>query len=748
MRSISAGVDAVAKIRLSISGMACAGCVSAVEEALQKVSGVTSAVVNLGERIAVVEGEPEAQQLIDAVKGAGFNAAILHSLADERSKEEGEERAYKQKLRQAVSAGTVGATLFVSGMGGWLPPIGTGTLLWLGVSMVTLLVLVGVGGHFFTGAWRALRNRRGNMDTLIALGTGTAWLYSTMVVLFPDWVPVLARHVYFEAAVIIVALVSLGSALEMRARGKSSAAIKQLIGLQPDRACVIRNGVEIELSLDQIGLDETLRIRPGDRIPLDGVVIEGESYVDESMLTGEPMPVFKQRGVEMVGGTINGQGSLLMRTTSIGQETVLARIIDLVRKAQSSKPEIGRLVDRVAAWFVPAVVLVAALSFLLWYNYGPSPQLSYAMVTAMTVLVIACPCALGLATPMSIMVAVGRAAGMGILIRNGEALQQSGAVTTVVFDKTGTLTEGKPELVSIEIMAAVDERRLLQLVASLEQYSGHPLATAMIHRANEAGITLLESTAFVSETGCGASAEIDGCQVVVGNRAMMILNSISCEGDREIIQAWSELGMTPIYVAIDDMLCGLMAIADPLKREARQVVDQLHQHGLEVVMLTGDQHGAAESVSTRLGIRQFYSGLLPADKIEQINRLQSAGKKVLMVGDGINDAPALTQADVGLAIGTGTDIAIESADIVLMRGELQGVLNAILLSRATMRNIRQNLVGAFAYNTIGIPVAAGVLYPWFGVLLSPVVAATAMSLSSVTVVSNALRMKRIQLGSE
>ena len=728
--------------------MVCAGCVSAVEDALQGVPGVTEAVVNLGERIAVVEGQAEEQQLIDAVKRAGFNAAVLTTLADEQTKEENEEKAYRLKLWQAISAGTVGAVLFVASMGGWLPAIESGMLVWLGISMITLLVLVVVGGHFFSGAWSALRNRRGNMDTLIALGTGSAWLYSTTVVIFPDLVPALARHVYFEAAVIIIALVSLGSALEMRARGKSSAAIKKLIELQPDRACVIRNGVEEDLPLEQIGLDETLRIRPGDRIPLDGVVIEGESYVDESMLTGEPMPVIKKRDSEVVGGTINGQGSLLMRTTGIGQDTVLARIIDLVRKAQSSKPEIGRLVDRIAAIFVPVVVLVSIISFLVWYHYGPEPQLSYAMVAAMTVLVIACPCALGLATPMSIMVAVGRAAGLGILIRNGEALQQSGAVTTVVFDKTGTLTEGKPELVSIELTSSFDEKRLLQLSASLEQHSEHPLATAIIIRAKEEEVTLLKSSSFISKTGRGVSAEVDGCSVVIGNRAMMMLNNISCKEGGETIWVWSKTGMTPVYVAVDGVLCGLIGISDPLKREARRTVEQLHRHGLEVVMLTGDQHDSAESVARELGIEQFYSGLLPVDKIEQVGKLQSAGKSVLMVGDGINDAPALTKADVGLAIGTGTDIAIESADIVLMHGELQGVLDAIQLSRAAMKNIRQNLLGAFAYNTIGIPVAAGVLYPFFGVLLSPIVAATAMSLSSVTVVSNALRLKQVKLRSE
>jgi len=406
------------KTRLSILGMSCAGCVSAVEVALQQVLGVSSATVNLGERIAVIEGDVEGDTLISAVQAAGFNAALMVTLADERHKDELEIKAYQQKLWQASVAGGIGAILFVSSMGGWLPSIEQGQEVWAGISLVTLLVLAVVGGHFYRGAWSALRNRRGNMDTLIALGTGTAWIYSSIVVFFPEWVPTLARHLYFEAAVIIVALVSLGSALEMRARGKSSAAIKKLIDLQPDQACVIRNGQEMDLPLDQIGLDETLRVRPGERIPLDGVLLEGESYVDESMLTGEPMPLSKEAGSTVVGGTINGQGSFLMRSTSIGQETVLARIIEMVRKAQSSKPEIGRLVDRVAAIFVPVVVVIAFISFLVWYLMGPAPQLSYAIVAAMTVLVIACPCALGLATPMSIMVAVGRAAGMGILIRN------------------------------------------------------------------------------------------------------------------------------------------------------------------------------------------------------------------------------------------------------------------------------------------------------------------------------------------
>lgn len=735
------------EIRLSISGMVCAGCVSAVEDALSKVDGVKSASVNLGERSAIVEGDVEAEELIAAIKGAGFNAAELVSLADEEEKESRELKEYRQLWWRAISAGVIGLTLFVLGMGGFLPSVEEGKVVWLGISLVTLLVLIFVGGHFFSGAWVTLKNRRGNMDTLVAMGTGTAWLYSTVIVLYPDVVPSLARHAYFEAAVIIIALVSLGSALETRARGKTSAAIRQLIGLQPKTARAVRNGEEIDLPLEQVGLDETLRVRPGEKIPLDGVVLEGSSHVDESMLTGEPMPVGKEAESEVVGGTINGSGTFLMRTTHIGRETVLAQIIDMVRKAQASKPEIGRLVDRIAAVFVPIVVVVAVLSFMVWFWFGPEPQLSYAMVAAMTVLVIACPCALGLATPISIMVGVGRAAGMGILIRNGEALQQSGEVTTVVLDKTGTITEGNPRLVSMLPAMNSSEDDLLGMAASLEMGSEHPLATAILDAAKEHGISLESAANFHSETGQGVSGEVNGKKLLLGNRAMMEEHDVNLHEWVEKSLEWGAEGMTPIYLAEGREIAGMLAVADPIKEGAKESIEQLRQIGVRIMMLTGDHRSTAEAVASKLGLGadEVAAELLPSAKIDQIKLLQQQGERVAMVGDGINDAPALAQADVGVAIGTGTDVAIESADIALMQGTLQGVVDSIALSRATMRNIKQNLFGAFVYNTLGIPVAAGVLFPLFGVMLSPVVAAAAMSMSSVTVVTNALRLRNTRL---
>ncbi len=494
--------------RLSIAGMACAGCVSAVEQALQAVPGVENATVNLGERTAIVDGTANVEALIAAVVTAGFRASELVSLQDELEKAQQEQSEYRRQIIRTVAAGSFGALLFIAMMGEWLPPVDSSPLLWGGISLVTLLIMVTVGGHFFRGAWMALRNGRGNMDTLITLGTTTAWSYSTLVVLSPQTVPELARHLYFDAALIIIALVSLGAALEMRARGKTSQAIRQLLDLQPKRARVVRNGKELELPLEQVGLDETLRIVSGARIPLDGVVVEGGSRVDESMLTGEPNLVAKRAGDEVVGGTINGDGAFLMRTTNIGRETVLARIIDLVRKAQAAKPEIGRLVDRIAAIFVPVVVTVALVSFFSWLQWGPEPALGYAIVAGMTVLVIACPCALGLATPISIMVAVGRAAGSGMLIRNGEALQTAGGVTTVVLDKTGTVTEGKPRLISIERAAGWDEEELLTLAATLEQNSDHPLASAIVAIAGAIGTVSKSSRTWCR--GGGGRAAGDG----------------------------------------------------------------------------------------------------------------------------------------------------------------------------------------------------------------------------------------------
>lgn len=736
-------------IRLSISGMSCAGCVSAVEKALLEGDDVESALVNLGERTATIVGEGvSADALIKAVQRAGYDAAELQGLNDETEKEEREMAEYRQLWRRAWLAGAVGLVLFGSAMTGVLPSIQDGQAVWLLISLVTLAVLAGVGGRFFRGAWASLRAHRGNMDTLVALGTGTAWLYSTLVVIWPGMVPALARHAYFDAAVIIIALVSLGSALESRARGKTSQAIKRLIGLQPDTATVIRNGQEIELSVVDIGLDETVRIRPGERIPVDGEVFEGGSHVDESMLTGEPMPVSKQAGSEVFGGTLNTQGAFLMRATRIGRDTALAHIIELVRQAQSSKPAIGRLVDKVAAIFVPVVVLIALLSFVVWFVYGPEPSLSYAVVSAMTVLVIACPCALGLATPISIMVGVGRAAEQGILIRNGDALQRAGQVDTVVFDKTGTLTEGCPTLTGIYPFGDSPEGGLLQLAASIEQSAEHPLGVAIVSASQERNQTLLPTEDFQAVPGFGVQAICQGDEVYLGNLRLMHQLEIDCSALQEKAGELSSLGETPMYLAKGRKLLGMVSVADQVRGDSAEAVARLKSLGLNLVMLTGDSRKTATSVGESVGIDNVIAEVLPDDKRAQIAALQAKGNVVAMVGDGINDAPALALADVGIAVGKGADVAIEAADVALMRNSLHGVADAIALSRVTVRNIWQNLFGAFIYNTLGIPIAAGVLYPFFGLLLSPVLAAAAMSLSSVTVVSNALRLRHLGLRNE
>ena len=727
--------------RLSIAGMSCAGCVSAVEEALMSVPGVSNAMVNLGERTATIIGSNDSDALINAVRSAGYDAAELRGMEDEQARDEQELIEYRKLWWRAISAGIVGLALFISGMSGWLPAIEQNFWLWLAISLITLLVLIFVGGHFFTGAWKTLKAGRGNMDTLVAMGTGAAWLYSTVVVIYPEIVPGIARHVYFEAAVIIVALVSLGSALEMRARGKTSQAIKHLIGLQPSTAHVVRTGMEVEIPVEEIGLDETIRVRPGDRIPVDGTVFEGESHVDESMLTGEPMPVHKHKEDSVYGGTLNTSGSFLMRSTHIGRDTALARIIEQVRQAQSSKPAIGRLVDQVAAVFVPFVVGVAIISFIAWFMMGPEPRINYAMVSAITVLVIACPCALGLATPISIMVAVGRSAAHGILIRNGEALQQASRLTTVILDKTGTITSGHPAVTSIVPASGFTDHDLLQLACDIETGSAHPLAIAIRNAGDEKNIRPRAVENFQSVNGLGISATLDGKVVRAGNQTYMDDSKIDTGEVSEQVADIAALGHTIIYLSIDHKLAGIIAIADPIKNDSFAAIQRLQELGLNVVMLTGDTLDTANAVANQAGIRHVIAGVLPGEKSDKVRELQNQGKVVAMIGDGINDAPALAQADVGIAIGTGADVAIESADIALMGGSLNGVADAIALSGATMRNIKQNLFGAFIYNVLGIPVAAGVLYPVTGLLLSPIIAAAAMSMSSVTVVSNALRLR-------
>jgi Cu+-exporting ATPase len=734
--------------RLSISGMHCAGCVNTVENALKGVAGVNEAAVNFAEHTATVAGDVDATALIRAVEGAGYGAAELRGAEDEAEKEAVEFAHYRDLLRQSAVAAVVGVPLFIGSAFGWLPALASvaDQILWLSAGAATLFVLVYAGGHFFTGAWKAFKSHNANMDTLIALGTGSAWVYSMLVAAFPSVVPSLARHAYFEAAAIIISLINLGSALEMRARGKTSEAIRRLIGLQTKTARVIRNGEEIDVPIEQVGLDETLRVRPGEKVPVDGVIIDGHSSVDESMLTGEPLPVEKQKGAEVVGGTINKAGTFLFQAKRIGKDTALAQIIEMVRRAQSSKPAIGRLADKISSFFVPTVLIIAVLTALAWFDLGPDPRVSYMLVAAMTVLIIACPCALGLATPISIMVGVGKAAEDGILIRNGDALQQAGRLTTVVLDKTGTLTEGHPAVTALVPAPDWDERRMVAIAAGLEAGSEHPLAEAIVQAAKERHLELPLMTDFRAVAGHGVSAKWDGQTALFGNIKFMRDRGIDLGSLPARAAALAAEGQTPMYLAIGGRAAGIVAVADRIKPDSKAAIERLHAIGLKVVMVTGDNRATAEAVARQVGIDEVFAEVLPQDKAQQVALLQQRGEIVGMVGDGINDAPALARADVGYAIGTGTDVAIESADVALMRGSLHGVANAIAISNATVRNIKQNLFGAFIYNVLGIPLAAGVLYPVIGVLLNPIIAGAAMAMSSVTVVSNANRLRWFRSG--
>jgi Cu+-exporting ATPase len=590
-----------------------------------------------------------------------------------------------------------------------------------------------------------------NMFTLIALGTGVAWLYSVVGTLMPGAFPPAFRDahgavaVYFEAAAVITTLVLLGQVLELRARERTSGAIRALLGLAPKTARRITGQGDEDVAIDQIMVGDLLRVRPGEKIPVDGLVTEGQSSVDESMVTGESMPVSKAEGAGVIGGTVNESGALVVRADKVGRDTMLARIVDMVARAQRSRAPIQRLADHVAAWFVPAVIAAALVAFAAWISFGPEPRFTFALVAAVTVLIIACPCALGLATPMSIMVGVGRGARSGILIRDAKALEQFERIDIIVVDKTGTLTEGKPKMVSIVTAAGTDETTLLRLAASVERASEHPLAVAILNAAKAEGLTLGEVSAFASSSGKGATGTVDGGSVALGNAVLMSELGIATGELDAAAEAARKQGATAVYVAIGGRLAGIIAIADPVKPSARAALAVLRAEGLRVVMLSGDNETTARAVASQLGIEEIEAGVLPERKSEVIQRLRKAGHRVAMVGDGVNDAPALATADVGVAMGGGTDVAIESADVTLLTGDLAGLVRARQLSAATMRNIRQNLAFAFAYNAAGVPIAAGVLYPVFGILLSPMVGAAAMALSSVSVIGNALRLAHTRL---
>ena len=621
---------------------------------------------------------------------------------------------------------------------------------WLSLALATPVVLW-AGWPFFERGWQSVKTRNLNMFTLIAMGTGVAYIYSVVATLAPQLFPQAFRDhhgavaVYFEAAAVITVLVLLGQVLELRARAQTSGAIRALLGLAPKTARRISETGDEDIDIDAIAVGDLLRVRPGEKIPIDGIVTEGSSLVDESLVTGESMPVKKTEGAKVIGGTVNQSGGLVIRAERIGRDTMLARIVDLVARAQRSRAPVQRLADLVAGWFVPVVIVVALAAFAAWAVFGPEPRLTYALVAAVTVLIIACPCALGLATPMSIMVGVGRGARSGILIRDAEALERMEKVDTLVIDKTGTLTEGKPKVVAVVAAEGFARNDMLRLAASVERASEHPLAFAILNAANEEGIELHDVQNFDSPVGKGAVGTVDGRRIVIGNAVIMQQSNVDIRALEAEARTQRERGATAIYVAVDGRAAGVIAIADPIKPSAQDALRRLRDDGLRIVMLTGDNVTTAQAVAKTLGITEIEADVLPERKGDVVSRLRSEGRVVAMAGDGINDAPALAAADVGIAMGSGTDVAIESSGITLLRGDLSGLVEARLLSRATMRNIRQNLVFAFLYNAAGIPVAAGLLYPVFGILLSPMVGAAAMALSSVSVIGNALRLARTRL---
>ena len=739
-------------VELDIEGMTCASCVGRVEKALKAVSGVSDASVNLAtERatIRVAGNAASAATLAEAIKRAGYQAKEI--VADKAGDAEQDRRAAEMRSLKISLAVAVVLTLpvFVLEMGSHLVPAIHDLVMetvgmresWYLQFVLTTLVLLGPGLRFFKKGIPALMRLAPDMNSLVVLGTAAAWGFSVVATFLPEILPRGTANVYYEAAAVIVTLILLGRFLEARAKGRTSEAIKRLVGLQAKSARVLRDGETIDVPLQDVRTGDVIVVRPGEKVPVDGLVLNGSSYVDESMITGEPVPVTKTEGSEVVGGTVNRNGSFTFRATKVGSDTLIAQIIRMVEEAQADKLPIQALVDKVTNWFVPAVMLAALVTFAVWFVFGPDPALTFALVNAVAVLIIACPCAMGLATPTSIMVGTGRAAEMGVLFRRGDALQTLRDADVIAVDKTGTLTLGKPKLVHFNTTQGFDADEVLRLVASLENRSEHPIAEAIVEAAKHGGLTLAEAEAFEATPGFGVAATVDGRRVEAGADRFMVKLGYDVGAFATDAERMGREGQSPLYAAVDGRLAAIIAVADPIKQTTPEAIAALHALGLKVTMITGDNRRTAEAIARRLGIDEVVAEVLPDGKVEAVKRLAAGGRRVAFVGDGINDAPALAAADVGLAIGTGTDVAIESADVVLMSGDLRGVANAIALSKATIRNIRQNLFWAFAYNAALVPVAAGILYPVNGVLLSPVLAAGAMALSSVFVLTNALRLK-------
>jgi len=750
IKSAGFTLDAV-QTRIGVENLRCASCVQFIETELKATPGVLNALVNVATQEATVDYLPEKTTLANlntAIENWGYKPRPAASDEPADKQEQAHAREYRKLMNKFWFAAAVSIFVMITAYYQVVPilrdlSMDSLRLLWGITGLLTLPVMFWSGIDFFTGAWAAFKHRSANMNTLIALGTGAAWLYSTFAVLFPSVFPEGTSEPFYDVVAVVIALVVLGQALELRAKGQSSAAIKKLLGLQAKTARVIRDGQEMDLPVEEVLVGDVIQVRPGEKVPVDGVIVDGSSAVDESMLTGESLPVSKKQGDEVIGATLNKTGAFKFRATKVGKDTALAQIVKMVQDAQNSKAPIARLVDVISGYFVPVVMILAVWTFVIWFSVGPQPQLVYALVTSVTVLIIACPCALGLATPMSLMVGIGKGAENGILIRSGESLQNARAIQTVVLDKTGTITKGKPELTDL---VAADgnpwtDDEMLRLAASVEKVSEHPLAQAIIEGAQARKLELDDVKDFEAIPGHGVSAQVSGRSLLIGNLKLMNREQIALGSLEEKSKSLADDGKTPMYVAIDGQAAGIVAVADTVKEDSAEAIAILQKMGIEVVMITGDNRRTAEAIARKVGITRVLAEVLPEDKANNIHLLQAEGKKVAMVGDGINDAPALAQADVGLAIGTGTDVAIEASDITLIKGSLKGVVTAIEVSRATMTNIYQNLVGAFFYNVLGVPVAMGILFPFFGLLLSPMIAGAAMAFSSVTVVGNANRLR-------
>ncbi len=710
---------------------------------------MVSAEVSLGTGEARVEYVPsltDLSALNRAIESVGYGTKPAPTEMTPEAEEDAHQREYRDLLYRFAFAAAVSVPALIFGYPALflfiqLPLLEYSRAANIGLAFATLAVLAYSGSRFFTGGWSALKHRSADMNTLIALGTGAAWLYSVTATAVPQLFPAGTSEPFYDVVAVVTALVVLGQALELRARGKTSEAIKKLLGLQAKTARVIRDGLEVDIPVEEVLVGDLVLVRPGEKVPVDGIVEEGTSAIDESMITGESLPVEKRAGDEVIGATINRTGAFRFRATRVGKDTALAQIVRMVQDAQGSKAPIQRVADVVSGYFVPAVMIIAVLTFVGWFDFGPQPRVVYALIAAVSVLVIACPCALGLATPMSLMVGVGKGAENGILIRNGTALQTAQALNAVVLDKTGTITMGKPSLTDVVVASGSQTEEVLLMAASVEKGSEHPLGEAILNGARERGIEPPAPQDFQAIPGKGVEAAVNGHRVLLGNLKLAQERGIPLHGLQQEAVRLSDEGKTPMYVVVDGAVAGLVAVADTVKPDSKEAVQALKAMGLQVVMLTGDNRRTAEAIARQVGVDRVLAEVLPEEKALQVHLLQAEGKKVAMVGDGINDAPALAQADVGMAIGTGTDVAIEASDITLIKGSLWGVVTAVQISRATMRNIRQNLVGSFGYNVLGLPVAAGLLYPFLGVLLSPMIAGAAMAMSSVTVVTNANRLR-------